>query len=914
MKKFFLLLALLCPLLVFGQPVYQPASTADVAAKTRNDVFLTPAQIPNIAGNSSPFVASVLTYGAKGDGVANDYPALNSAMLAVSNAGGGTIMLPDNMTFRITTPHVNGILLTNMSNVTIQGGGNTTLLMDNLIAGVSDGAGIFIAGPCSNITIRDLHVKYAQMSADREGGTYAPVYILGANVGNGSGTPAWWRGDPGGSERPDLIDAGAVHNVNIDNVWCENSPSVGLGIVGVDGIKIHNVHLKNTWADGLYHLFFRNSQVSDIYEENVGDDAISMASYESDFSNANITNAYHAEGSRVVNVFINGTYPPDGAPNANLQVPSAGIAVLGVRDVVFANISVNDKFRALRFANGLETNGPNAPFNLNFLANQNISVDGFVERNCIQNIAMDSQQSTYGEDPKWWLNKDVNISHFTGEGGLYTMAVFSDGPLNKTPIMAGYNYDHVSMTGYTQTFGTFGPFYQCTFKDMTFDGAVNFEGFIPFGGNPDAINSVTTSNLYPNQNSTMDGITAQSISCVGLKGVKLDNITVRDSISSGLVLSSSADISFGNIYVQNPAFTNSVSGVQIDAFCRRVAGKTVFLDAGTNVNVANALGINSVSNIYVSSVVAKTLQNSGYYLVADVLFNQTKVSSVGRVDWLNANQSGTPAWTEKTYGGGYQTPTTGFDYFPASQLKNQYFIEYPLLANVTAYLHEDGVKVGDTCTVSRVATSTGPYTISINGQTASTPQVFETLAIGSFIIESGNTGDTIATVKVQGTNVMGSAVAWAGDPYTTAQLVASNINYYESNSIPSPIYTAFNDSSTMVSIQNIANNNSAQFNGYTVATTTTGTILADNQRAMAGGVTPAAGSGTQTQYGPLYVFPAGQTGSATFIYGENAWHLLSSTIPDTNLVCYSLANIAATNAPANGNTLRYTNGNFYWSP
>lgn len=48
----------------------------------------------------------VRDYGAVGDGVADDGPAVNRALAAAASAGGGTVVAPLGKTFRIATPIV----------------------------------------------------------------------------------------------------------------------------------------------------------------------------------------------------------------------------------------------------------------------------------------------------------------------------------------------------------------------------------------------------------------------------------------------------------------------------------------------------------------------------------------------------------------------------------------------------------------------------------------------------------------------------------------------------------------------------------------------------------------------------------------------------------------------------------------
>ena len=97
-------------------------------------------------------VTSALDFGAIGNGSADDWPAITAALNALAAKGGGTLVFPNDRDFRIATPGVHGIHLDRQSNITIMMGERSRLIMDNMVDGVGVSHGIYVTGPCENVS------------------------------------------------------------------------------------------------------------------------------------------------------------------------------------------------------------------------------------------------------------------------------------------------------------------------------------------------------------------------------------------------------------------------------------------------------------------------------------------------------------------------------------------------------------------------------------------------------------------------------------------------------------------------------------------------------------------------------------------------------------------------------------------
>lgn len=123
------------------------------------------------AAENAPQRFNVRAFGAVGDGIADDQPALIRAAKAVAQNKGGVLYLPSGV-YRCgrQAGMQNGIEFAGVSDVTILFDPGAVLLMDNLNPQNDQGDhghGIVIRGPCKNIAVINAAVKWAKKPSAR---------------------------------------------------------------------------------------------------------------------------------------------------------------------------------------------------------------------------------------------------------------------------------------------------------------------------------------------------------------------------------------------------------------------------------------------------------------------------------------------------------------------------------------------------------------------------------------------------------------------------------------------------------------------------------------------------------------------------------------------------------------------------
>lgn len=816
--------------------------TADDTIWICSDATTGAARWENVSGNG---VFDVSAYGAVGDGVANDYTAINAAATAMTTAGGGVLYFPPGKTYRITTT-AHFLHLDQVSNWTMLMGQNSLVVLDNLDgSGNAIGHGLYVTGPCSNIKLLGVHIKYVQIPTTRD--VWAPFYFLGLNVGTGdnSGLNGWVRGAwPNANENPTGISSGAVSGIVMRDCTSENSSSVFAAFVGVDGTDVQNFTGNTCWADGLYHLYFRRARVNGARLFNCGDDGVSCASYESDLANSDIENDFHGEGSTFDNVYLDGLYPSTGYP------PSGSAVALGVRDIIFSNFIINGKYCGIRIQNGTHLTQDFPNLNLNFLASRRVIFKGHTISNFQQAIILASQESNLATDPKWW-QADVLICDVVADNGQIPINIYGVGTGQLDGgLCSGFHFKNVKFQNSTSAFATINQPYNCIFEDIQFDGTITIYGSVPYSGDPDAVDGSGNA-LWADNLCSFLNLKAATIVFQGLKRCYVENPLSINAPVTGITFSSCGDVSFGTLQViyYNRTATSYGVGVFIDPYCKRITGNII--DVDNDAGIGLALSIGSTVNNFINLVKTRTGQNTFFYNVADLKYSQSKQSQISRIDWINVPAM--PGWDSIVF------PTDPTHLFGDSDgdlylytLASTARYGTALTANRVLTIHEDSASIGEQAVVTRLASCTGAFTLTVKGQGVATPAVAEQLAQGSFIVTGGASGDTFSSVKVNGIEILGAAVGWSTANSYVATLIAQQIN----TGTATHNYSA-NSFRTMVVIT-AANGTGATPNGYVVSVTKTGTATFSTVVNMSGGITAASAGSTPSPY----ILVAGASGAA----------------------------------------------------
>ena len=132
------------------------------------------AHAPAVQEAPGRFTFSVRDFGARGDGNADDQPAITRAAEKLRATGKGMLYFPHGV-YRCARQagRQDGVFLSGVSDVSIVFEPGAVLLMDNLNPkdGRGDyGHGIRLVGPCSNIWLQNVVVKWKQKPSRRSMG------------------------------------------------------------------------------------------------------------------------------------------------------------------------------------------------------------------------------------------------------------------------------------------------------------------------------------------------------------------------------------------------------------------------------------------------------------------------------------------------------------------------------------------------------------------------------------------------------------------------------------------------------------------------------------------------------------------------------------------------------------------------
>jgi hypothetical protein len=339
---------------------------------------------PLFAAESTPRRFDVRGFGAVGDGVADDQPALIRATKAVVQNEGGVLYFPLGV-YRCgrQAGMQNGIEFAGISDVTILFDPGAMLVMDNLNpqSGQGDhGHGIVFRGPCKNIAITNATVKWATKPAGRSMGD---AFRL--------------EGFPSGD--------GCISNIRLVQCSAEFSPQVGAIFMGCSDIYVENFRVARTYADGLHFNACRRIRVSGITGIETGDDTLSFVTYQDDqatnsysggpgsYARANFGD-WNSTGSTATDIVAKG-----GAAN--------GVRLAGAVGVALSNVTVEGKLRAVISDCGIKEGNKHS---WSWLASRGITISNVVGIGCTSGFYVANFNQPLTVDDKWW-RFEIQISN-----------------------------------------------------------------------------------------------------------------------------------------------------------------------------------------------------------------------------------------------------------------------------------------------------------------------------------------------------------------------------------------------------------------------------------------------------------------------------------------------------------------------
>ena len=333
---------------------------------------------PVVRGADAPTVFSVLDYGARGTGTNDDTTAVQSAIDACGNCGGGQVLLPSGKTFltgALTLRsgvdfHVaNGAVLKGSPNWRDYGHAGALLF-------AKDARGISVSG--NGILDGNDDAVWLQLAREEAGGD-----INREGWWPQAFTGDWWPfgkapGEPQrGGGRPMMMLFIGCERLRLQNFTLQHAPSWTVHLVGCEDVVVQSISIHNGWDvpnnDGIDVDHCRDVRIANCFIESADDCIVikNTPNFSSYGACERITVTGCIVASRSSALKVDEIYTPPGA-----------------RDIVFADCVVSHSNRGLSVQSLDEGNIDNVLF-------ANITVEtGFAPH-------------------KWWgAAEPIHVSHF----------------------------------------------------------------------------------------------------------------------------------------------------------------------------------------------------------------------------------------------------------------------------------------------------------------------------------------------------------------------------------------------------------------------------------------------------------------------------------------------------------------------
>lgn len=330
--------------------------------------------VPLLAAGKAPERFDVRAFGAAGDGVADDQPALARAAQAVAKNKGGVLYFPSG-TYRIGRVTRNGIEFAGVSNVTVLFDAGAVLLMDNLNpqTGLGDrGHGVLVRGPCHDITLTNVAVKWAKKPAGRS-----------------EGDAFRFEGFPS--------DDRCISRIRMLQCSAENSPQTGAVLMGCSDIDVEHFRVTRTLADGLHFNACRRARVDGVTGIETGDDTLSFVTYQDDKA----INEYTGGPGSYARAGL-GPWNSNGSTATNISATGGtanGVRLAGAMDVALSNVIVEGKLRGVIADCGRKEGNKHS---WSWLASRGITISNVAAAGCTTGFYVANFNQPMTADDKWW--------------------------------------------------------------------------------------------------------------------------------------------------------------------------------------------------------------------------------------------------------------------------------------------------------------------------------------------------------------------------------------------------------------------------------------------------------------------------------------------------------------------------------
>lgn len=294
---------------------------------------------------SNEATANILSYvnvkeaGALGDGIANDQPALQSAINTLVAAGGGTLYLPKG---RYYVPNTARLVISGSINIVGDGMNESVLVYDDQVAAArKDFIVSQTTAPAVNVTFRDFGIE----GSWGDGGVF--------------------------TERSHLVSLNSVTgNVTVERCRFSKSHFMAMIINGAKRVRVSGCEFFRIRRDGCRPVSCQNVLVEGNYFKDVNDDAVAVHTQDS------------TSAPKDTQIIVTNNHIED----------SQGIVCLGAKKTVISNNVLN---RALTRAIRVGTDNSGAEGNTAALA---ISITGNIITDVIRGQAIDA---SYGNRGDW---------------------------------------------------------------------------------------------------------------------------------------------------------------------------------------------------------------------------------------------------------------------------------------------------------------------------------------------------------------------------------------------------------------------------------------------------------------------------------------------------------------------------------
>jgi len=305
---------------------------------------------------------NVRDHGAVGDGRQDDSAAINAAVDAL--ASGGVLRFPlGSYRFAELNPRSGAaVTIAGKSDVVVDFEAGAELVMDNVDQRSNTGTshGVLVRGPASNISMRNVKVRWARWSKRSMGDG---IRVVGYAADGAA--PSGWSGPPA-----------PVSGINLSNCVVESAPQAGVVMAGVSDITVSNLRVEHTQADGLHFNACRRATVSGHVAVDNGDDGLALVTYFGD------TPSFDPAAETFAFPDLTGWSNADFAiENVNVSGGRAnGVRVAGAQRVTIHGLTVSDKQHGAALMVDSATSGYDVSWD--YVSTRGLSVTGLTAEDC----------------------------------------------------------------------------------------------------------------------------------------------------------------------------------------------------------------------------------------------------------------------------------------------------------------------------------------------------------------------------------------------------------------------------------------------------------------------------------------------------------------------------------------------------